>query len=75
MTPSKTQSSDENIALKRLVDLYPLAFAMASASGFRTGLALLREERLWLARPIDPDSRSNPIAGNIPGHPQQGYTP
>jgi len=39
-TGREARQADQDSALDRLVDMYPLAFALASASTFRTGVDL-----------------------------------
>jgi hypothetical protein len=64
MEDSRTPNADPAIARERLAALYPLAFALASASSFRTGLALRLSERVRLVSLANPASRPDPVAEN-----------
>jgi hypothetical protein len=70
MTHSQKRHPDEATALEELAALYPLAFALASASGFRTGLALQRRESARLLRVANPPGRPNPFAESASSHPR-----
>jgi len=70
MAHSKTQQHDEGVALEELAALYPLAFALASASNFRTGLILRRRESTRLLLIANPASRQDPFTENASNPPQ-----
>jgi hypothetical protein len=53
MINSQGHLNDESLALERLARVYPLAFALGSASSFRTGPAAGGQERGRLPRPVD----------------------
>jgi hypothetical protein len=55
--------------------MYPLAFALASASTFRTGLALRKRESVPLLLPAIPASTPVPFAGNASNPPRLGLQP
>ena len=70
MTHSQKRHPDEATALEELAALYPLAFALASASNFRTGLILRRRESTRLLLIANPASRQDPFTENASNPPQ-----
>ena len=69
MAHSETQHADADPVLGSLAEMYPLAFALTSASSFRTGLVLLRQESVRLRCLADPPSLQNPLPESASNNP------
>ncbi len=75
MSHSITPHHNAEFALQRLEEMYPLAFALASASTFRTGLALRKRESVRPLLPAIPASLPVPFAGSASNPPRLELQP